>query len=199
MKPCAAKFTSSWNKKGKKHFKTIFICMFLVNFLWKAPLEGATRLWSCIAACCRQRFFPQIKTEKTLPGLFEMRQQVQGQRGPKQHPNSWNKTKLISLFTTGHAFSSDEWESWGGLRQEWERERVGVPNCWLTFPMLVDIGNARRASIARMPGIQVVRKTETDKSAFFCVCKTFCVRPCLCWWFDWSIQIVGLSLILSVD
>ncbi len=57
---------------------------------------------------------------------------------------------------------------------------VGVPSCWLTFPMLVDTANARRASTARMPGSQVVRKTEGAEStrgrtAFFCVCTSFCV------------------------
>lgn len=56
--------------------------------------------------------------------------------------------------------------------------------------MLVDTANARWALIARMPGSQVVRKPErqraheredrpADKSAFFCVCKTFCVSMCV--------------------
>lgn len=41
---------------------------------------------------------------------------------------------------------------------------VGVPSSWLTFPMPVDTVNARRASIARMPGSQAVRKMERQRA-----------------------------------
>lgn len=62
------------------------------------------------------------------------------------------------------------------------RVGVGVPGCWLTFPMLVDTADARLATTARMPGSQVVRKIGRQKaperrqtSQHSSVCKTFCV------------------------
>lgn len=43
-------------------------------------------------------------------------------------------------------------------------EGMGVPICRMPFPMPVDTVNARRASIARMPGSQAVRKAERQKA-----------------------------------